>query len=66
MVVSMMESLVIFGHTETEEVTYRSPDDTKTSNAIPGEIYANCQSKASINMDTGLWFNGQKLSALVN
>ena len=30
--------LVIFGHTETEEVTYRSPDSTKLQ-LLPGETY---------------------------
>ena len=54
--------LVIFGHTETEEVTYRSPDDTKLQ-MLPGEIYE-LPKQGCINMDTGCVY-GQKLSALV-
>ena len=54
--------LVIFGHTETEEVTYRSPDDTKLQ-MLPGEIYR-LPKQGCINMDTGCVY-GQKLSALV-
>ena len=54
--------LVIFGHTETEEVTYRSPDSTKLQ-LLPGETYE-LPKQGCINMDTGCVY-GQKLSALV-
>ena len=54
--------LVIFGHTETEEVTYRSPDSTKLQ-LLSGETYE-LPKQGCINMDTGCVY-GQKLSALV-
>ena len=54
--------LVIFGHTETNEVTYRKPDGTKVE-LLPGNVYEK-PTVGCINMDTGCVY-GQKLSALV-